>query len=678
MEFINEIVVIFLLSIGVIILCARLRLPATVGFLISGILCGPSVLRIVSDKHAVDTLAEIGVALLLFTIGMELSGEALARLRKPVFVGGTIQIGVTVAVMAVLTMMLKNYSLPTGIMFGYLAALSSSAIVLNSLQQSGQTNTPHGRLILAILVLQDILFAPMLVSIPILAGMTELTIDNVLKAALQITFVLGGVLLFAKYGLPRLMLMVVRTRLRELALLTTLGLCMGMAMLTYSLGLSLSLGAFLAGLMLARSEYSMNVIAGVLPYRDVFMSLFFISVGMLLDVSFLLEHPVRVLCSTLVFIVVKALLVLPAVYFQGYPWRTAILTALPLAQIGEFSFVLAAEGMRDGFLEPEQYQLFLAVSILSMMLTPGLIALGPRLAALIGKLQHKRGGIAADRAPDKDKAGQHLKNHLLIVGFGVSGKHLARAAKGAGINYVILEMNPDTVQRYKGQEPIFYGDASQPAVLEHLNISAARDMAIVISDPVAVRAATVAAKELNPNLHIIARTRFLAEVGPLQHLGANEVIAEEFESSLEVFSRVLGNYLVPRQDIAKFVAHIRAEHYDMTRKLALQSTPLETLLEQFPDVGVHAVRLEDGSELAGKNLAECALRQKHGVTVVAIRKGDAMIAAPGAMELLETGDVVYLLGEERRLHLAEELFGLPAGLSPPGSENTLDELLVKS
>jgi CPA2 family monovalent cation:H+ antiporter-2 len=322
--------------------------------------------------------------------------------------------------------------------------------------------------------------------------------------------------------------------------------------------------------------------------------------------------------------------------------------------------------MRDSILAPELYQLFLAVSILSMMLTPGLIALGPRLADLAGKLQRKRGSPDIEEDPDAEEAGRHLANHLLIAGFGVSGKHLAQAAKGAGIDYVILEMNPDTVQRCKDQEPIFYGDASQPSVLEHLNIGAARVMAIVISDPAAVRAATLAARSMNPNLHIIARTRFLAEIGPLQNLGANEVIAEEFESSLEVFSRVLGKYLVPRQDIANFVAHVRAENYDMTRKLALQSAPLETLVEHLPDVGVQAVRLEEGSELAGKSLVECALRQKHGVTVVAIRKGEAMLASPDANARLEIGDIVYLLGEEPHLHLAEALFCPAAG--PDGGE----------
>jgi CPA2 family monovalent cation:H+ antiporter-2 len=663
MELVNELVRVFLLSTGVILVCAAMRLPSTVGFLITGVLCGPSVSGIISNRPVVDMLAELGVALLLFTIGMELSGEALARLRKPVFVGGTLQIGLAVAVIAAV-MALGGGSPQTGVFFGFLAALSSSAIVLSALQRSGQTNTPHGRLILAILVLQDIMFAPMLVSIPLLAGAVELNPASVLNAVLRVTLVLGGVLLFAKYGLPRLMLLVVRTRLRELTLLTTLGLCLGMAALTHHLGLSLSLGAFLAGLMLARSEYSMNIISGVLPYRDVFMSLFFISVGMMLDVRFLVEHSVTVASLTLLFILVKALLVLPAVRLQGYPMRVAVLTALPLAQVGEFSFVLAAEGMKIGLLDAAGHQTFLAISIVSMLLTPGLIALGPPLAARFGERPGRK-----KRTPggEEEEGEAHaLSNHLLIVGFGVSGRHLARAAREAGISYVVLEMNPDTVRRFRGKEPVFYGDAAQPSVLEHLNIGKARVMAIVISDPAAVRAATALGRELNPRLHIIARSRFLAEVGPLQNLGADEVVAEEFESSLEVFSRVLGKYLVPRQDIANFVAHIRAENYDMFRKLALQSAPFETLFRQIPHIGVQAVRVEEGSPLAGKNLAECAVRQRYGVTVVALRKGEEMIVPPDGRTVLNAGDTAYLFGGEDQLHLAAPVFE-PAAPADPGT-----------
>jgi CPA2 family monovalent cation:H+ antiporter-2 len=373
---------------------------------------------------------------------------------------------------------------------------------------------------------------------------------------------------------------------------------------------------------------------------------------MLLDLRFLVENPALVVTGTVIFIAVKALLVLPAVHLQGYPWRIAVLTALPLAQVGEFSFVLAAEGMKSGFLNTVQYQTFLAISILSMLLTPALMALGPALIARFAA------GRPEDRG-DGEEGHAHMANHLLIVGFGVSGRHLARAAKEAGITYAVLEMNPDTVRNFKEQEPIFYGDASQPSVLEHLGIGAARVMAIVISDPAAVRAAVALAREMNPALHIVARTRFLAEVVPLRNLGANDVIAEEFESSLELFSRVLGNYLVPSQDIANFVAHIRAENYELFRRPAFQAASFETLLSHLPALGVQAVRVEEDAGTAGKTLAECELRRLYGVTVAAVRRDEELIAPPDGNTRLEAGDTAYLFGSETALCLSLAAFGPP-------------------
>ena len=318
--FLYEIVIIFLLSIVVTIVCNRLKLPATVGFLLTGVLCGPSLLGIVSNREAIDQVADIGVAMLLFTIGMELSGDALNRLKRPVFLGGSLQIGLTVLAVMGLAL-LEGVTYQKGIFWGCLVALSSSAIVLRILQERGTTNTPTGRLSLAILVFQDIMVAPMLLSVPLLAGTLELSLENAFFSVLWVVLALGGVLLFAHFGLDRLMEAVMRTRTREILLLTTLGLCMGMALLTSALGLSLSLGAFLAGLLLARSQYSMSVISGILPYRDVFMSLFFISVGMMLNVDFFAHHFFDIILSTCLFVLIKALLALPAVLIQGYPAR---------------------------------------------------------------------------------------------------------------------------------------------------------------------------------------------------------------------------------------------------------------------------------------------------------------------------------------------------------------------
>lgn len=655
-----EIVIIFLLSIFVTLVCNRLKLPATVGFLLTGVLCGPSVLGIVKDHQAIDHVAEIGVAMLLFTIGMELSGEALNRLKRPVFMGGSLQIGLTVIAVAGIAVLLRNNTWQVGVLWGCLVALSSSAIVLRLMQERGATNTPTGRLSLAILVFQDIMVAPMLLCVPLLSGSLELSLEGAVFSILRVMVVLGGVLLFARFGLSRLMEAVVRTRTREILLLSTLGLCLGMAMLTNALGLSLSLGAFLAGLMLARSQYSMSVISGVLPYRDVFMSLFFISVGMMLNVEFFIEHFLAIMVITALFIVVKSLLTLPAVLVQGYPLRTAIVTSLTLAQVGEFAFVLAASGLSAGLFDMNAYQTFLAVSVLTMMLTPGLMAIAPRFAdAVAGKRNEHM--LAHSTGAQGEESGEECKlnDHLIIVGFGISGKHLAHVAKESGVGYTVLEMNPETVSRYRHKEPISHGDASQPVVLEHLGVTRARVLAIVISDPSAVRAIVIEARRFNPQLHIIARTRFVSEVAPLRRLGADEVIAEEFETSIEVFSRVLTRYLVPRQDIDAFAAHIRKENYRMIRRMSASVDSLDSTVNRLPDMGVQAMRLKAASPLCGISLAQSQMRRKYGVTAIAILRDGVTQASPEPNDLFQDGDVVYLFGKTDKLLAITPLFSGP-------------------
>lgn len=670
----TTIILLFLLSIVVNVICSRAKLPATVGFLITGILCGPSLLGIVDDQHSVDILAELGVALLLFTIGMELSGEALARLKKPVFLGGSLQIGLTIAIVALVAP--DKASIQSGIFMGCLVALSSSAIVLRMLQEKGTTDTPHGRLSLAILVFQDIMVAPMLLAVPLLAGKVGLVPETILMAVGRTIAIFGGVLLFARYGLPRLMAAVVRTRARELLLLTTLGLCMGLALLTQWLGLSLSLGAFLAGLLLARSEYSMSVVSGVLPYRDVFMSLFFISVGMLLDFNYLIDHLWVVLASAALFIIIKALLTLPAVLVQGYPLRTAIIVALTLAQVGEFAFVLGAQGLSFGLITQGQYQQFLAMSILTMMLTPGMMFMAPKIAKKASRFSLKGIRSADAEITDEEELQaneKNLHNHLIIVGFGISGKHLAQAAQKAGIDYEILEMNPDTVTRFKDKEPIMHGDASHPLVLEHLGIRQARVIAIVISDPAAVRSITAEARNLSSSVHIVARTRFLGEVEPLQKLGANDVIAEELESSMEVFSRVLQNYLVPQQDIDAFSTQIRRENYAMVRSLAFGSEVLGRLITQMPEVSVQAVRLQENSPLVGQSLLESAIRQKFNLTVVAISRNGETQPTPRASFVFAAQDILYLFGDTAHIRDVTPHLEQGSPLPPPTAPASTEE-----
>lgn len=645
-QILTQVLIIFLLAIVVNIVCSRFKLPVTVGFLLTGVLCGPSVLGFVSDMEVISSAADLGVAMLMFTIGMELSGEVLHRLKRPVFLGGSLQIGLIIAATACVGFFLHN--LQAGILWGCLIALSSSAIVLHIFQQKGITATPVGRLTLAILVFQDMLVAPMMLLVPLLAGTMQVTLLSVTLAIVKVTALAAAMYAFARFVLDRLMTAVVKTRSSELLLLTTLCLCLGFATITSALGMSFSLGAFLAGLMLARSRYAMSAVADILPYRDVFLSLFFITVGMMLDLGFVATHLVTILLCVCVYIIGKALLSMPAVLIQGYPLRTAIRTSLSLAQTGEFSFVLAASGVSTGLMSAGAHQMFLAISVLSMMLTPALISAAPALSQKICALFRKNG-----TEEDKPDTGTELKDHIMIIGFGFTGQQLAKAARQYHLAYNILEMNPETVNSYRNREPISYGDASQPSILDNQGIASARVLAIAISDTMAVRAIIANARKLNPDVTIIARTRFITEIPLLYSLGANNIISEEFEAGVEMFCQVLSSYLLPVQDIESMAAHLRQEEARSVRYSG--ASTIGSFMARLPEMGVCAVRLEAHSPFAGKSLKEGRLRNRLGLTIVAVARGEHIEPSPEADFRLQAEDILYVFTSNDKIYTAREL-----------------------
>ncbi|MDR1359837.1 MAG: cation:proton antiporter, partial [Deltaproteobacteria bacterium] len=553
---------------------------------------------------------------------------------------------------------------------GFFVALSSTAIILKILQQTGQLESPYGRIILSILIFQDLAIVPMVLSVPLLAGTAMGGGDDMssfLLAGAKTLGIIVAVFLLARKVVPFGLALVVRTRSRELFLIATLGICLSIAWVTSSLGLSLSLGAFLAGLIMAESEYSHSALEGVLPFKDIFISLFFTSVGMLLDLSFFTGHIGQVGLVTLLLIIIKALVVIAVVLYLGYPLRVALISGLALCQIGEFSFVLAREGVAYSLISPDHYQIFLAASIMTMAAAPFLLAAAPRLAAFAVKapiavrlLGAKRVEEAPEGVPD---AG--LSDHLIIIGFGIGGKYLAKTARLAGIPYTILEMNPDTVRAYAAQgEPISHGDATHPAVLQSLGVMRARMLVIVISDPAAVRSITETARHMTPSLHIIVRTRFLGEVSALYALGANEVIPEELETAVELFVRVLSRYFVPRADMERFVQEIRSENYAILRRQDLPGSSLGALQSHIPDFNVTAVSVEPAAALDGMTLKEANLRQKSGITVVAVRRGERTIANPDGEFRFQGGDLAYVFSSSEALSGAVSAF-FTAGVKAP-------------
>lgn len=660
----SDIVIIFGLAIGVLYICHQLRIPAIVGFLLTGVLAGPHGFGLIGAVHEVEVLAEIGVVLLLFTIGLEFSMKSLWQLKRSVLIGGSFQVFATLLITFLIARMLGQ-DVGKSIFLGFLVSLSSTAIVLKLLQERAEVDSPQGRIDLAILIFQDVVAVPMMLLIPLMKGGEGNVSGTFTMLFLKGIAIVVLAIFSARWVVPHVLFQIAKTRSRELFLLTVVVMCLSVAWLTSSIGLSLALGAFLAGLIISESEYSYQALSNLLPFRDLFTSIFFISIGMLVDSRVMLEHPVMVVLIILGILVLKTILAGGAAALLGYPFRTMVLSGLALSQIGEFSFILSKAGVKHGLLSGNAYQVFLAVSVLSMAATPFIIAQGVPIAALLMRFPMPvRLQTGLKRAPKEPvNNGQEIpKDHLLIIGYGLNGRNVARAARSAGIPYMIVEMNPVTVKKEKAKgEPIYFGDASQEAVLEHVGVQNARIMVVAIPDPVATRMVVASARSLNPRLHIITRTRYLPEMKPLYELGANEVIPEEFETSVEIFSRVLAKYLIPRDEIERFVAGVRNDGYGMLRSLSEEATTFCSpsfcdYRLYLPDVQICSLRVKEGAPIAGKTLAQVGLRKRYGVTLLSIRRNSEMVSNPGADTIFLAGDISILVGTPEKIAQIQHLF----------------------
>ncbi|MCZ7602328.1 MAG: cation:proton antiporter [Melioribacteraceae bacterium] len=655
MEFklLNDIVIIFALSIIILLIFHRLKLPTIIGFLITGVLTGPFGFGLVDSVHQVEVLAEIGILLLLFTIGIEFSFKEMVQLKRSVLIGGSIQVFLTTIIVALLFNFYGG-NFNEAIFIGFLVALSSTAILLKSYSEKGEMETPHGKILLSILIFQDIIVVPMILFTPILAGLSGNLITEVSILLLKALGVIILVFIGTKYIVPFLLHHVAKTRSRELFLFTILVICFGIVWVTGELGLSLALGAFLAGLIISESEYSHQALGHVMPFRDAFSSLFFVSIGMLLDIKFLLNNLPVALGLTLIVVIVKSVIGVTSIKILRIPWRISIIAGLALAQVGEFSFILAKTGMSFGFLNENFYQNFLSVSILTMSLTPLYLKVSP----IIGDIAAKKLNDKL-HSTDSSATHEHLEDHLIVVGFGINGRNLARAAVKANIPFIVLETNPDTVKEEREHGiNIIFGDAVYPDILTQANIKKARIIVIAINDPTAVQRIVSQAKAANPNVFIIVRTRHVNEVETLQKLGADEVIPEEYETSIEIFARVLVKYLIPRNQIEKFIHEVRSADYQMFRSLSEDIAPMQNLKLQFPDLRLCNFVIEKKSSLANKSLAELDLRNKYGFSIFAIKSGNDVIGNPNASTILREDDIVFVLSKVEDIATLTDIFSV--------------------
>ena len=644
----NDIVIIFGLAIAVLFICHRLRVPVVVGFLLTGIFVGPYGFGLVKAVHEVEILAEIGIVFLLFTIGIEFSLKRLLQIKKSILMGGSLQVSLTfLATLFIARMFGQTFG--EAVFMGFLVALSSTAIVLKLIQERAEVDTQYGRTTLGILIFQDIIIVPMILITPLLTGATGNLTESVFILLFKGVGIILLVMVSTKWIVPQVLYQIARTRNQEIFLLSIIVICLGVAWLTSMAGLSLALGAFLAGLIISESEYSHQALGNILPFRDVFTSFFFVSIGMLLDVGFLFRQPGTIVLIALGVLVLKSIITCFTTVLLGFPLRTAILVGLALSQVGEFSFILSGTGVKHGLLAGNIYQLFLAFSILSMAATPFIIILAPRAADIIMRLPLPKRLISGFYPVPEIKV-EFKKDHLIIIGFGVNGKNVARAARLSGIPYAVIEMNPETVRSEQAQgEPIYYGDSTQEVILQHANIKNARIVVIAINDPASTRRITEIIRRLNPKVHLIVRSRYLQEMKPLYELGANEVIPEEFETSVEIFTRVLAKYLIPRDEIEALVAEIRSDGYEMFRSLSKETSSLSDLHLQLPNVEISTLRVVEKSPLVGKSLGEIEMRKKYGVTLLAIRRNSQTLSNPNVSMPFCADDVLFVLGQPDRV-----------------------------
>lgn len=643
----RELIILLAVSLPITFIFHKMRLPALVGFLITGVLIGPHGTAFITETRAVERLAEIGVVLLLFTVGLEFSIADIMRSSRQFLIGGGTQVLLTIAAVTGIAMAFHS-PLPQAVFFGFLASLSSTAIVLKMYSDRAELDTAHGRLATGILLFQDIAVVPMMLLLPIMGqagtagGVTPISVFKTLGIA-----ILGLVIVFfsARKVVPFLLHQVIRLKNREMFFLLVVLLCLGTAWITYSLGLSLALGAFLAGLIVSESEYSHHIVAEIMPFRDYFSSIFFISIGMLLHTYYFVGHWPLLVTLTILLVATKTFLVIVTAKTLRYPIRSALLAGLGLAQIGEFSFLLAQQGQARGLISGDIFQMFINASILSMLATPFMIHFASRLSERLPSPAYGERGEACT-----------LSGHTIIAGYGMNGRNLARTLRATSIPYVILEVNADTIRRARKEgEPIIYGDITRRDVLERAGVACAKVIVFAISDYAAARMSVRLARQLNKTIFILVRTRYAVEVEDLYKLGADQVIPEEFETSVEIFSRVLNQYHVPNNIIANQINLVRLEGYKMLRGISLEQENIGRIAAMFAGATVYNYQTQPGSHAAGKTLAELDLRKATGATVIAIARNGEAVTNPGPDFRIEEGDILVLLGAHKDLDLAVNL-----------------------
>jgi CPA2 family monovalent cation:H+ antiporter-2 len=641
------------------LLASLLRQPAILGYLIGGIIVGPGGLGVIKELIQVETLAQFGVAFLLFALGVEFSFAELKKVQGISLGGGGLQIIFTILITA-LTMGILGWDTSPiqGIFLGAILSLSSTAVVLKCLMERNEMASPQGQIMLGILVVQDLALGLMLAVLPALnQPQGGVIFEAVGRSLLLIGLFALGAVVAGIWVIPKLLQFLAKTESKELFLLGVVALCLGIALLTEHLGFSIEMGAFVAGLMISEVEYADQTLTYVEPIRDIFAALFFVAVGMLIDPVFLWEHLELIIGLMLLIVAGKTLIIIPIVKLFGYSWRTSIITGLGLAQIGEFSFVLASAGQGLGLVSRRVYLLIVGTTALTLMITPFILQFAPKLLDWIEEKWDLSNLLENSQKITNIAEDLPQQNHIIVCGYGRVGRNLVRLLQSHNYAVIVIDQSEKTVQELRNNQiPYLYGNAASLHVLEAAGVDRAASMAIALPDPMSTRLCLKRSLEFSPNLDVIVIADRDKDIELLYQLGAKEVVQPEFEASLELSNHVLTKMGLGGDKIQQEMQKIRQSQYSDFRPKQSAQEVARDLQQATQEMNSKWYALPTNSPLMGMTLEESNIRPMTGISVMAIRRftGEE-IDYPDGQVRLEKDDKLLVVGEAAALETLDQL-----------------------
>jgi CPA2 family monovalent cation:H+ antiporter-2 len=642
-------------------LASRLGQPVLLGYLLAGLVVGPAGLQLVNVEGEIKVLAEIGVALLLFVLGVEFSLGNLLKVRRVALGGGTLQILLTILLGGGLPYLMGwVQELPTAIFLGAVLSLSSTAVVLKSLIERNEVQTSHGQVMIGILIVQDLGLGLMLAVLPVLTQPPAAIGQGILEALVKVGLFFLLALLMGMKLVPPLMQQIARTGSQELFVLSVVAICLGVALLTASMGLGIEMGAFVAGLMISQVEYADHALHSVLPMRDVFATLFFASIGMLIDPRFLLDNIWTLLGLVAIVMVGKAMIVTPLVTLFGYPFKTAFTAGIGINQIGEFSFVLAGVAVDLDLFSGQLYGLTVGTTAITLLLTPFLVKSAPYLFSRLEVMPGMGNLLRQSQLPQVNIPDEPMLGHCVVAGFGRVGQTLVRMLRSQGHPVLVIDNNEAILQTLKEQKIAYlFGDASSELVLQKARLTEAKALAIALPDPLATRLTLKRAISLAPDLDVTVRAHAKQEIDVLYQLGAKEVVQPEFEASLEMGAHVLLNLGDRIRQVQHIVNSYRAGRYRAIvpeRLEFLAATELEVAVEGLEGVWYN---LPNSTPLVGQTIAQTQIRSRTGASIMAIRRDNQVFRYPNSQTTLLAGDRLLIVGNAQERQAFESLLTAP-------------------